>query len=201
MADRIHILDGCKNLHIRNTTQVLREISRLRSIEAVPRIDSEMFRELIDASYESRRGQVNANMFMNLYARTSFERNQPHDGKIILIDEDLYSGGKGNNWVFGGKYQIQEAGLGTILLSTARLENENHARDVIKHEFGHMFGAPDSRRRDTYECLGLHCTNPNCVMHQEVDLSRSIAKSNAAARYGGMKFCGNCENDIRRYRA
>jgi len=199
MTDALYILDGSKRLHISNTLDALREIARIRPLQVAKRINADMFEQIIQASYNSTRNQVNANTFMNYFVNTTFNRQNRDAGKFIIIDEDLYNGQTDNNWVFGGKYQLEGDRLGMVLLSTARLANEAHARHVAQHELGHLFGAPNPRRRDTYECLGTHCADSDCIMHQEISLQKSIQQAMAAARNGGAKFCTNCEGDIRRY--
>lgn len=121
-------------------------------------------------------------------------------GKFILFDYDIYDGSEPHsNWFFGGVSKTN-VGLGYLILSTARFQGEIHARDILKHEAGHLFNAPSKGRSNTYEHLGLHCSNNFCVMQQKDTVPSSIKYAHERARKKASAYCYQCEDDIRNFK-
>lgn len=60
----------------------------------------------------------------------------------------------------------------TIVLSVARLRHRGKVdealliRGILLHEFGHLFDIVDHGKENTEYSIGLHCTNPGCIMNQ-----------------------------------
>ena len=198
MKDKIYILDGSRRLHIANTRGVLAEINGIRPIHiGFTSYDRDFVNSQLRISYDETRAQVDAEALVGNLWRNRFFQEHPEAGKIVLFDEDLFSSAEpNNNWVFGGLFR-QEGNLGTIVLSTARMKDEIHARDVIRHEVGHMFGAPSYGRRNTYECMGNHCSDPACVMHQRLNAADSYTAAFQREQNGRLSYCNLCQEDIR----
>ena len=68
-------------------------------------------------------------------------------------------------------------------------------RMVVQHELGHVFGmAADENRSNTEDNLGIHCTNPGCVMRQGLSVGEWLR--HARESYGaGMIYCPQCLAD------
>ena len=84
-----------------------------------------------------------------------------------------------------------------MLVSTARMEDETVARHVLRHELGHMFGAPSVARINTEESLGLHCTNDPCTMQQKLSVAEAL--KHAYKIDGNKPYCPQCTKDITEY--
>ena len=198
MTDQIYIFDGSRKLHIDNALAVLADIQDLRPIKVRCNTNPDFVDRMVQASFNDERNQVDAGALVGNIMRSPELTQLEGFNKIVLFDKDLYSydNEKVFNWVFGGCYSLDDGKL--IALSTARLKDEVHAKDVIRHEVGHMFGAPNPARNDVYEHLGNHCGNPICVMHQRDTVEASRTAAYEQARRGGLGYCNRCEEDIRR---
>ena len=122
-------------------------------------------------------------------------RDRYEAGKLIIIDEDAYSGDEDCNWFFGALSKVPDS-LGYLFVSTARMQSENQARDILRHELGHMFGAPSQGRSNTYDLWGLHCSNDLCVMQQKASVGQAVKYAEQRAKAGAPTYCSQCEEDI-----
>ncbi|MEK6952195.1 MAG: hypothetical protein AABX29_04205 [Nanoarchaeota archaeon] len=200
--DHVHVFDMSERLHIDATFDALEDINQIRELSYSPVGNPDVFlQDYINRNFNSSRNQLNSEGLMRDILKTSEMKQLRRDGKIIIVDEDLY--GEGLNWCFGG-FMGTMIGLGFILLSTARLQDDCHARDLIRHEVGHMFSAPSEKRRqktngNVYDNLGLHCGNDLCVMQQKDTVDSSVEYSHQRARSNADSYCGQCIKDIRDY--
>lgn len=63
---------------------------------------------------------------------------------------------------------------------------------LMWHELGHVFGlAHDLRRSNTEEKYGAHCTNPGCLMRQNVTVD-TWAQNAELAFHNGRVYCPQC---------
>ena len=200
--DHIHVFDMSERLHIDATFDVLKEIGKLRDLSfySVGNPDV-LLNPYIEKNFNPKRNQLHSRGLIKDIVKTGFHNDFKRDGKIIIVDEDLYDDGL--NWCFGG-FMGTRIGIGYILLSTSRLQNDYHARDLIRHEIGHMFGAPSDNRAcelngNVYEHLGLHCSNDLCVMQQKDRVDFSVKYAIKRARLNADTYCSQCTNDIRNY--
>ena len=104
----------------------------------------------------------------------------------------------GVNWCFGG-FTATRNGLGYVLMSSARINDSDLAKDLLRHELGHMFGAPSQRRTNTSEMLGNHCLNDLCVMQQRLSIEEAVKYAKQRKRANAEVYCCQCENDITEY--
>jgi len=199
MTDKIILLDGSRRLHKDVPLEAIAEIARLRELEVEYQECPEFLQTFVDIGYEPARKQVNAERFTQALHMTDEMKSRYKAGKVIILDNDLYSGDKDCNFFFGGFSQAPSS-LGYITLSTARVSTMPQARDLIRHEFGHMFGAPSDGRTDTEQNLGLHCLNPLCVMQQKDTVDEAVRYAEQRARMNAGTYCGQCEQDIRDFR-
>lgn len=201
MIDKIMILDGSNRLHVNNTLQSLEQIREIRGIpqKIWESHDVSFVRSYANLAWNPQRQQVDVEYFMARLGTNDFLHRENSDAlKIILLDQDIYSSARNSNFGFGVTFPYSNSNR-YILISTARLGDEMHARNVISHEIGHAFGAPNPSRPGVYECLGSHCPDRNCTMHQEVNFRDSYDQSLRVARLGKV-YCNACEKDIRRFR-
>jgi len=197
MSDKIILLDGSKRLHCRIPLEAIAEIARLRNLDVEYQECPDFLQTFIDMAYESERKQVNAERFTQALHMTDEMKARYEAGKLIIIDNDVYSGDKDCNFFFGGFSKVPNS-LGYITLSTKRVSSIPQARDLIRHELGHMFGAPSQGRSNTYENQGLHCSNDLCVMQQKDNVRDAINYAQQRAKANAVTYCGQCEGDIRR---
>jgi predicted Zn-dependent protease len=199
MDDRIIVLDGSKRIHKDIPLEAIREIAGLRPLEVEYHECPGFVGNLVRQAYNPQRNQVNQRAMLNALHNNSKVQESPRAGKIVLFDEDLYD--TGLNWCFGGFTGVDE-GLGYILISSAKIKSIEHARDLNRHEIGHMFGAPSlarERTRSAIRNLGLHCTTPGCVMQQKTDLKEAVRYASQRAKMNAPTYCGICEQNIRDY--
>ena len=180
--------------------KALGDIDRIRPLIITPAEARGFLESQIAASYNSLRGQVNGRELIKRVNESGIGKFvQP--GKLIIINEDLYYPSTG--WVFGGYTPTSDgrglSGGGYILLSTARARVPELATDILRHELGHMFGAPSEGRTNTAESLGLHCVNDICVMQQKLTLAEAVRYAKQRASAGASTYCAQCEADIQRY--
>ena len=83
------------------------------------------------------------------------------------------------------------------IISTARIKDMKQKDEaimiegLIMHELGHIFYLTSGNREHTERKLGLHCTNPGCVMKQGLtreELYRNFKEAKAMHRY----YCPEC---------
>ena len=197
MADKILFLDGSRKLNVEVVIAALSDIDKIRELEIEYFECSDMIDDFARQAYNPKRDQLKAIKFLHKMHNTGLGRCQ--EGKLIITDYDLYDEtDPDSKWFFGG-FNGTNHGLGYITLSTARLQDEVHARDLVRHEAGHMFNAPSKGRNNTYELLGLHCSNDLCVMQQKDTVPSSIKYAHLRARKKSRVFCNQCEKDISEY--
>ena len=198
MTDRIIFLDGSKKLSKKIVIEGMRDIDKIRPLEVDYVKCPEIINTIAQKVYNPKRNQIDATGFLQHIMNTKFAE-YVNQGKIILLDYDIYDATDPNsNWFFGG-FSGTNRGLGYITLSTARLQDEIHARDLVRHEIGHMFNAPKEGRTNTYENLGLHCKNRLCVMQQKDTVPDSIKYTHKRARKKAQTYCTQCAKDIKDY--
>jgi len=198
MEDKIYILDGSKRLHIENTLGVLREIEAIRGRpqSIFKSFDREFLSGYLARSMNRSRNQIEIEELMaQLSINEHLHRDNSDRLKVILFDQDMYSSRQNTNFGFGVTFPYDNLNK-YVLISTARLQDETHAKHVLAHEIGHAFGAPSNSRADAYESLGMHCGNRNCTMHQELNGESSYHQALRIAQ-AGKRYCNICEEDIR----
>lgn len=200
MTDKIILFDGSRKLHSRIPLEAIAEIAKARGqgIEVDYRECPGFLQPFIERAFEPERSQVNAYSLTNdLHQQPELRRNY-EAGKLIIVDEDAYSGDPACNWFFGALSKCPES-LGYLFVSTNRMQSENHTRDTFRHELGHMFGAPSEGRSNTYESDGLHCSNDLCVMQQKDTVHDAVAFAEQRAMANAPTFCSQCKEDIQRF--
>ncbi len=196
MSEKLVLLDGSRKLHCRIPLEAIEEIQRIRNVDIEYHECPDFLRQFEEMAYEPRRKQVNAHLFTQALHMTDEMKTRHSEGKLIILDSDIYSGDSDCNWFFGGYSQVQDS-LGYVTLSTARVNSNIQARDLIRHELGHMFGAPSTQRSNTYELGGLHCSNDLCVMQQKMSVDEAIKYSQERARLNAETYCPQCQLDIK----
>jgi predicted Zn-dependent protease len=174
----------------------LQDISAIRDLKVTPAEARKFLERQISLSHNPERNQVNGRELLARINDSDIGRYTQH-GKLILIDNDLYYPQIG--WCFGG-FSGTDTGLGYILMSSARMQTPEQAVDILRHELGHMFGAPSEGRTNTYQHLGLHCSNNLCVMQQKDTVSGSVKYAAQRARAKAPTYCAQCERDIREHK-
>ena len=184
-------------MHASLPLTAMHEVTVLRGEPKIERVEAQALTDNFAAKYHNRqRNQVDGRAFLQALNETEVMQHYPDAGKIILLDSDLYVGRL--NWCFGSMTSTL-GGLGYIVLSTNRMKDTIHAKDIIRHELGHMFKAPSQGRRNTKESLGLHCTMSDCVMQQKLDVREAIRYAHQRSRKSSPIFCPDCEKDLRAY--
>ena len=69
-------------------------------------------------------------------------------------------------------------------------------KDILRHELGHLFGAPNEQRQDIYAHLGMHCQTDLCVMQQKESMDIAKQYANLRARLNAGTYCEKCQQDI-----
>ncbi len=173
----------------------LQDINAIKPLKIIPAEARGFLEKQIALSYNQDRKQVNGKKLLAGINRSDIGRyTQP--GKLVLIENDLYYPQVG--WCFGG-FTGTDTGLGYILMSSARMQTPAQATDILKHELGHMFGAPSEGRTNTYQHLGLHCSSDLCVMQQKDSVPQAIAYADQRAKANARTYCEQCEHDIRSF--
>jgi len=191
--DKVYILNASKKLSTDTIIDGIADIAALRNV-GIKEVDCQgAISKIANQCYNPKRGQMDCDMFLDKIHNTNFMRRNPEEAKIITLDHDFYA--PSLNWCFGG-FNGTTNGLGYIQLSTARLQNEDHARDLVRHELGHMFGAAPAGRPNTYEHLGSHCSNDLCVMQQKDTVQSAAKYAKQRKKLNVATFCGQCEDDI-----
>ena len=120
---------------------------------------------------------------------------EPHY-ELALLTSDIY-GGEDTNFVIG----LAIPTFGTVV-SIARLSKLEISlqleciKTVIFHEMGHVFGLPNSNRKNINESLGAHCTNV-CVMRQGLSVPFDWIKMTQDRIRMRAPYCKECLSDLR----
>jgi predicted Zn-dependent protease len=186
-------------MHARLPLGAILDVASLRGKPQLDYFDAQALIDNFSRKYlNEERGQVHAGDMLEALNETEVMQHYSDAGKVIVLDEDIYN--EGLNWCFGNMTRTSR-GLGYIILSTNRLQDETHARDLIRHEVGHMFNAPSQGREGTTESLGTHCLTPSCVMQQKLDVNEAVKYAHERKKNNSPIFCQDCESDIRSYQA
>lgn len=199
--DTIYLIDGSKKLNRNVPLGVIGEFNKFRPIEA--RVIDEPY--LNEFARKTNRGKVNylslcdnvINYFVEDAPNIQTKIDRLNGGKLIILDEDIRS--DRTNVSFGGSMSCRYGGLGTSVVSTARLPTVASAKHVIRHELGHMFGAANEGRSNTKYTMGWHCTNDLCTMQQKANLEEAINYAHEIKNSKKKPFCPQCEEDIQKY--
>ena len=192
--DKIYVFNNSKKIKENVIESSLSEIERIRPLDIILLENSDgLIKKCIKNSFERYRNQVNANKFLRQLIPSLKKLNLGESQRIVLFDEDLYY--SGTNWVFGG-FSRFAPGPGYIVLSANRVKNDLQMKDILCHETGHMFSAPRSGRKNTYESLGNHCSNELCVMQQKLTIEESIKFTIERASKHADTYCEDCKKDI-----
>lgn len=117
-------------------------------------------------------GQISIDSLYDNLSRDPYAKRIPQI-QILLTKHDLYgtqSNGRLLNFCLG--VSKEEA---FSIVSTARFIRPDGVFDqegfktVVMHEFGHAIGLTREGRINTYEQLGPHCADENCIMQQRLD--------------------------------
>lgn len=196
--DKIYIFNNSNKADNKIIDDSFAEISKLRDIDLIL-VDnsSKVIDEVINASYKGHRNQVDYNEFLRYFCNMEPTLQlEATSKKLVFINQDLYS--TGLNWCFGGFSRLFP-GEGYIVLSTNRINDALHLADIIGHEAGHMFNAPSYDRKNTYQSLGLHCSNELCVMQQKLTVEDSIQYAYERKAKNTSMYCNECKEDIKKY--
>jgi predicted Zn-dependent protease len=198
MKDQVYVYNGSRKPIEGIIVDALVDISRYRSVEVIPVNGAFNFiNQLAKKHYNKEKRQVHGVNLLNELHLTSVMRKTENGGRVIVIDYDQYD--DATDWCFGG-FNKSPIGLGYILISTARFEDEILAREVFSHELGHMFGAPRKNRKNTEENLGEHCVNDYCVMQQKDTIAEALKFGHERVDAGAEMYCPDCATDIKNHK-
>ena len=193
----VFVINGSRVLPVENTLSVLRGINEVigGGLNVNQEQNYTLVDHLVNESFNHSRGQVNLHeMMARMVCIPKLHQEMADTRKVILLDEDLYA--PGLEYTYGVQFPYTRDNRYAII-STARLADEVHANYVISHELGHLFGAPDRNRPDVFESRGYHCSDPSCIMTQDLS-GRSSFEQAFEAYMKGFGYCNNCKEDIRR---
>ena len=199
MVDTIYVLNGSRKLDKRLPLEVITELNSIRPVDAQEMGNADVFLDrVVGEVFEPQRRQVHFVRLLEKINAAQLLNSLRREGKFIVVDADLYSD-SASNWCFGG-FCPTEYGLGYLMVSAARFEDDVLARQVLRHEFGHLFGAPSKGRSNTVEELGLHCTTDLCTMQQKLSVAEAKKSALQIEKAGSFPYCPQCTEDIQRYR-
>ena len=188
--------------------RAIQELARYRDVKFQPEpgeLNSQMRQramDLVQRYYNPSRKQVRADLFLDHFARRLQDRINSGEStyaeivnyqRVFLLDQDIHT--SETNWVFGF-FQQRGPHLRVLISSKARITSSQHAFDHLIHELGHMFGAPSDGRSNTNQHLGLHCSNPLCVMQQKDTVASAKAYVEARSKANAPVFCSQCSVDL-----
>lgn len=154
-----------------------------------------LVKEIEEEAYNPLRDQIKVEALNQ--SVWDYFKNYPYNPIILATDKDLYS--DKTNYCLGATTNYY--GKNIVIISQKRIEYFDHLIISTTHELGHVFGAASKNRKNTEENLGIHCTNPNCVMQQKINLNESIKYARriyTLFKIGCLPslFCKDCQNDI-----
>ena len=210
MTHEIVLLDGCKGFAPGQALYSVLDhmagiVGTIHSDKTAGQVDMEGYnvaRTLIGQSFNSQRGQVEMEALIGNIVKHPFIQGCGNDAKVImLIPEDLYAHNEGRptNWVHGGHFHHN--GRDIVVISTHRFYNAGvfdpiHFKYVMTHELGHMYGATPKDRKNTYELLGVHCSN-DCIMQQSREGDGAKRRAHELHK-NNTTFCHDCRTEMAR---
>jgi predicted Zn-dependent protease len=196
----INIFKGTRK-PINNTLgNALAELAKYQDVKVSPKLGEidmigyRLAHELEKSSMARGRNQVDLDTFVTKFLQRPEIYRRPNTQKIVLLERDIFAGRL--NWCFG-QYR-QQQGINMVLLSTARIANNQHFYDLLTHELGHMYGAARKGRSNTVGNLGSHCINDLCVMQQKTSVDESLRYVQQRHRANASTYCGQCKDDLRK---
>ena len=140
--------------------------------------------------------QLYADSILDLMASEPWQKNQPHIDVLIVSRDLTYDRLKCCFGLSGGHGTVQS------VYRYRNLNDFDERRMAIKtavwHGLGHVFGmAADSKRTNTEDRLGSHCTNCGCAMRQATDYKECIQRAKDV-KYAGTIYCSQCIDDVRK---
>ena len=133
----------------------------------------------IAKSLDPETKEVIAPDFLARFHNAYFRRDKSGSGKVIFLEGDAVCGGG----VLGVANEIKYGGY--VVISKKTLADEVLAKDVLRHEMGHMFGLK-------------HCTkDPFCVMKESRSLCESIFFVYKRLDENSPIYCPSCEDAIK----
>ena len=155
--------------------------------------------ELVRSTSRRENGQINGSELLGKLS--SLLEEWPEPGAIVLITgKDLY--GDSCDWCFG----LAKMSARVTVQSMSRyreldeIEKSKCIRHILRHELGHIFYcAWTTKRTNTIEKIGAHCTNPGCSMRQTMSLSE--LRLAVISEDPKKCFCAQCMNDLRSFKS
>lgn len=141
--------------------------------------------------------QLDADHLLDLLSHEPWQESEPHID-VMFVSQDL-TARNGDGWlnfVFGianGRVTVQSVAR---YREIANLGDRMAAiKMVAQHELGHVFGmAGNKNRSNTEDNLGMHCTNPGCVMRQGLSVPEWVRHARESYR-SGIIYCPQCLAD------
>ena len=140
--------------------------------------------------------QIDAERIHSAIYESSLHKKEPFIG-IVLVSKDLTVSIKGQNLNFCFGYTFGDV----TVQSVARFRDMplddrlTMIKGVIQHELGHVFNLAGTMLRSNTEYnLGMHCTNPGCVMNQGLTRDALLRNFKLAKRMGRV-YCPQCLED------
>lgn len=186
MKDKIIILNASRKIFTDYTIKVIKEIQRIRDLDVQVNKDTMLTNRLMrDKAKGGARG-YNGNISIDALQNIIEEENpafgkDSEAGKIVILDEILYG-------FFAFEYGNPGVILkvpdcrGFIIATSHKNSGKYRFKDTMRHELGHMFGAPNRERARG------HCLVRGCVM------GAFVSKTPSHSHY-----CTRCRNDIANY--
>jgi len=200
MPEKILILNASEMPDDR-VFSVLDEINQIRPITPIVFPNAaEFLRQYIEKNFNQERQQLEKRKFAEACLGQEEVTKHQASGKLVIVSQDMYYQGLFTDtaWVFGATKPLTYT-LGHSVLSTARLKDDIHARDMLRHELGHLFRAPSKGRANTYEEFGPHCSNDLCVMKQNLSVKSSSKYAHKRARKNVDTYCPECQTDMKSF--
>ena len=120
--------------------------------------------------------------------------------RILMTHHDLYGQdqrGRPLNFCFGLSCENALSIVSThrFIDGNNRLLLENF-KTLVQHEFGHILGLTVPGRINTYELLGPHCQNDQCVMQQQMSGNLAeMTEARLSRKHAGLSpICPDCIN-------
>ena len=142
-------------------------------------------------------GQISIDALYNDLSNDPYAKKIPQI-QILLTKHDLY-GTQRNGRLLNFCLGVSEENAFSVI-STARFIKPNGRFDqegfktVVMHEFGHAIGLTRRGRKNTYEQLGSHCADENCIMQQQMngDFSEITRRRLIFKAHGLPPICPDC---------